>query len=457
MALDRSIRPLTTEEIDFEIPKIESFELNNINVFYVERHNLPIIRLSAIFEGGSRLDPDGKKGLVNLFTMMLDEGAGKFNALELSDEFELLGSNFDSSCSNDAIYIGCRSIKENFEKTLDLLCTIINEPRLDANDFEREKRKILTRLIQLKDDGEEIANNIFDYLLFKKNHPYAFPVIGYEEDIINITINDIVNYYRNNFLTKKLHILVAGNITGDELKLYIEKYFGSWQGNEFNTLPKNDISLTQEKKIYFFHKPDTVQTELRIGYLTEKRNKKNYFSKLILNLILGGQFSSRINLNLRENKGYTYGAFSTFSYLKDVGMFFVSTSVNIENTANAVKEIFYELNEIKKGVSEDELDFAKSSLIRKYPSNFENIRQIVSALNRLVTSDLTVDDIYNYVSNIKKVSLVDVKKAAEEHITPDNCIIILVGDKEKIIPQLKELNFAEVIEVDSKGEPIIKN
>ena len=194
-----------------------------------------------------------------------------------------------------------------------------------------------------------------------------------------------------------------------------------------------------------------VQSEIRVGHLSTKRNEEDYYSRLILNTILGGQFSSRINLNLREKKGYTYGAHSRFNYFKESAYFYVSTSVGIENTANAIAEIFNELNGIQGGVTPDELEFAKSSIIRKFPSNFESNKQIASNLIGMVIHSLPEEYFNNYVVNVKSINIGDVNSAAAKFILPEKSVTVIVGDKAKLTGQLKDFDI-EIIETGINGE-----
>ncbi|MFO7526140.1 MAG: insulinase family protein, partial [Ignavibacteriaceae bacterium] len=176
----------------------------------------------------------------------------------------------------------------------------------------------------------------------------------------------------------------------------------------------------------------------------------DYFQRLILNTVLGGQFTSRINLNLRENKGYTYGAFSHFSYLKEAAYFYVSTSVGIENTVNAIKEIYSELEKIQEGISDDELEFAKSSIIRNFPSNFETYRQITNNLSSRVLHNLPDDYFNTYIDNVLSVNSEQIKFAAQKFINPDNALCVIVGDKDKLSGPLKTMGL-EIVETDYKG------
>jgi zinc protease len=244
-----------------------------------------------------------------------------------------------------------------------------------------------------------------------------------------------------------------------EVEEKFNKLFSNWKSkqslSEFNAPVKGESQFNKIGKIFLVHKDDAAQSEIRAGHLTSKRNSKNFFAKTVLNTIFGGQFTSRINLNLRENKGYTYGAFSRFNYHMHDAYFYISTSVSSENTVNAIKEILFELNKIREGATSEELEFAKSSIIRKFPSRFETYMQEASNLVNLVIYSLP-DNYYNtYIDELKTVSLEDVKKAAVENIHPDEIIFTIVGNRNKISSQLKDVGLGEVVEVDHFADKVI--
>jgi zinc protease len=451
MQNNRNIKPLPTEEYKFVLPEIQRFKLDNgLNVLLVERHILPIIRMNLMSGCGSKLDPVDKKGLSNLFAMSIDEGAGEYDAFQLSNEFDILGSDFDIHSTNDNTYFLSRLLRENLDKTFELFSTIILKPHFDEKSFEKEKRKIITRILQTKDDPDEIANNVFEYLLFNHTHPYAFPVIGRDTHIESIRIDDVRNFYNKHLLPSDTSLIMVGNINRKETEELAAKYFSDW-----NTTNANGRITEKAKEnkpgIYFIDKPGSVQSEIRIGHLTDKREQKNYFPRLLLNLILGGQFSSRINLNLRENKGYTYGAFSNFNFLMDEAYFYVSTSVGQENTYKAIEEIRKELSGIKAGVSEEELTFSKTSLMRKFPSNFETNGQIASSISRMVMYNLPDNHFNNYLQIIHDVTIDQVNDAAMKYIHPEKMITLIVGSKEVI---LEQFNGEVLIELDQNGDPL---
>ncbi len=448
MKFDRSIKPSPSSEISFKMPSQSKFSLNNeLDIYFVKKNDLPIILLNVIINAGSKFDPINNKGTSNLLTMCIDEGAGNYNALELSEQFDLLGAHFSPSCNNDTIQITLQTLKENFREALNLLGKILTEPHLAEKDFEREKSKIQTQLKQLSDDPDYLANTAFESILFGESHPYSFPVLGLNDNIVNINNDKINSYYSKFILPNNSFIIAVGDITKQELKKNLNENISVWEkGNADFHVDK--ISSPDKKTVYIVNKKDAVQTEIRVGHHSTMKKSKDYFSKHLLNTILGGQFTSRINLNLREKHGYTYGAGSSFNYYKDDAYFGVSTSVGIENTTNTLNEIFYELNNIRNGVTEEELSFAKSSIIRKFPLNFETFRQVASHIIGKVIYDLPDDYYDKYINNINSVSIDEVNEAAAKNIFPDSAMTVLVGDKDKLLAQLKDDNFGEIKVVD---------
>jgi zinc protease len=454
MKLDRSKKPSASAELSFILPEVENFKLNNaLDVIFVKRSNLPILRLNLVINGGTRMDPIHKKGLANLFTMMIDEGAGEYNGLELMDEFDMLGTNFDLSCNNDGVYAGLRTLSENADRSIELFSKVVTKPHFDDISFGREKRKVLTRMLQLKDDPEEIASSVFEYIVLGREDPYSYPIIGYEDDVNNISIEDIKNFYNSYFVPNNSALIAVGDISKEELADKLNFYLRDWAPKVLD-IEKYRSSVKEGPGIFLINKKDSVQSEIRIGHISEKRDKRDYFPRTLLNNILGGQFSSRINLNLREDKGYTYGAFSRFNYFKECAFFYASTSVGIENTGNAIKEIIKELNLIREGVTENELEFAQLSTIGKYPANFETNRQIAHNLTTKYLYDLPNDYFQTYLDRIRDVSIEQVNKSAKDHIHTDKLVILAVGDKEKLVPQLRDITSDKITELDYLGNEI---
>ncbi len=452
--IERNNKPLPAGEINFSLPGIHKFKnANGLQVLFIEKKKLPIIQINLLFNAGSKFDPEGKKGLANLLAMCIDEGAGKYDALQLSDEFDILGTHFNINTTEDNIYFSIQSLSEHFHRSIELLSDVINKPRFDEQDFERERRKISVRILQIKDEPDEIADLVFDHVVFGKQSPYAFPIIGYEDNIKNINLSDIKNYYKEFLHPTNSALIVVGNTSKEEIEKELNVLFN---GKEKGNIRQSEAIPPAEKqtRLYFVDKKDAVQSEIRVGHIASRRNEGDYYKKTILNMILGGQFVSRINLNLRERNGYTYGAISRFSYFKEGANFYVATSVNSENTVNAIKEILNELKEIRNGVSKEELEFAKSSLIRKFPSSFETNKQIAQNLTGMFIHNLPDDYFNSYLNKIKSVSLEDVNQCAVKSILPDEAVIVVVGDKAKLKDELEKFTGIKMIEVDFMGNQV---
>ena len=444
MIIDRSKRPSSSDEVNFSSPKIQEFILKNgLKVFFSEKKELPIIRIIILVNSGSRFDPNDKKGLSNLLTMCIDEGAGEFDTLKLADEFEMLGAQFSVSCNDDVIIISLQVLNENLIPSLKLVSDVITNPHFNEEDFNREKNKVVVRLKQSKSEPDYVADIAFDYCLFGKDSQYGFPVTGIEKTIQNIQPDSIRNVYSNNFTPNNSTMVLVGNIEQDRLIKDLESAFEEWDKVSTIDYPRFHPK-ENKKKIFLINKPDAVQTEIRMGHLSSKRSDVDYFQKQIINLILGGQFSSRLNLNLREKNGYTYGVHSRFNYFKEAGYFAVSTSTDITNTKNALQEIYKELIEIKSGLTNNELNFAKSSITKKYPSNFETYRQVAANISTKIIHDLPDDYFETYIDKVNLISLDDVNRIAESSIHTEQLISVLVGESKKILNQLNENDFGEI-------------
>lgn len=450
MEINRSRKPQPRGKITFNLPKTEMMTLDNgLNIIFVLKKNLPVLQFTIVSDAGSRLDPYEKKGISNLLAALIDEGAGGLDSLELSDKIESLGSSLSVFSDPDSFFISMLTLSENIDPSLDLLSKMIIKPHLHLQDFQREKRKISSRIQQLKDDPGYVATVVFEKLVFGETNPYGLPDTGTAESLQRIELDDIKGFYETLLTANNSTMIVVGNYGKDELLKKLNSYLNIW--HKYNP-PVFEMTTSQPEKtrIYLIHKEDAAQSELRIGHLSKGRNSEDFYAKTVMNNILGGQFSSRININLRENKGYTYGAHSSFSYNRICGYFGVGTAVKNENTSAAVAEIINELNGIREYITEKELRFAKSSIIRKYPSLFETYGQIGRSLANKIIHSLPDDYFNNYIENIKKVSIQDTYEAAKNNIFPDKLTILAVGDRNLLIPQLTSLQLGEVIELDTE-------
>jgi len=453
MQIDRSNPPKTDGVIEFHLPKFDKFVLNNgLEVVFVKKTNLPIIKMEMIVNAGSRLDLPNKSGLAYLTSLLIDEGAGKYNSLELDDEIESLGSIFSVSTDNDNIRLSMLSLMENVERSMELLSLVYQSPNFTEDDFKREQKKLLSKIIQHQDEPSYVASSIFDKIIFENTH-YQNSVIGNANDVNSINNSDVINFHIKYFIPSNSKLVVVGNIEVDELKNLLNNFF----------LNLSDISLdvsdTQNPKLqksifYFIHKDGAAQSEIRIGHISDTRSETDYFAKVIANSILGGQFSSRLNLNLREDKGFTYGIHSTFAYYENMGYFEISTSVNGKDTGAAIKEIKKEVAGLKTNIADHEIEFTKSYLIKRFPAMFETYSQIANHLSTLLKYTLQDNYFDSYIERITNCKRDEIEAIAKDKIKTDELVYLIVGDKDVVLPQLNEISDSEIIELDVEGNRI---
>ncbi|MEW6701620.1 MAG: pitrilysin family protein, partial [Bacteroidota bacterium] len=450
-----STAPAPEKSLLFKLPEIKELELaNGIKLFFIRKEKLPIVYTDVLIFAGSKLDPSEKRGLSYLTSLLIDEGAGEFDALELNEEFEKLGSLFSITSNHDMASLTLLSLKENFVRSLELLSKIILTPRFDKKDFDREKKKVLDRILQLKDEPSFIASTAFERRLFNEAY-YAFPEIGYENTVAQISNDDVKKFHSENFTTSNTKLIVVGNLSEDEVLESFNKSLNEWKSSVQSKAAFEKPMVKRSSTSFFFvHKENSAQGEIRIGHISKKRDAEDFIPTRIMNTILGGQFSSRINHNLREEKGFTYGASSNYQYYQDAGSFEVSTAVNIENTGAAITEIINELHSIRENISRDEIEFAKSYLIKQFPSRFETYSQVAKNIEPLIIHQLPITELTEYTAKIESATNEDVKWAALNNVFPDELIVVAVGDREKIFGQLKNVVGKDPIELDIYGNLI---
>ncbi len=411
-------------------------------------------QFTLIVSTGCVLDADGKSGLANLTAILIDEGAGGLTSLELNNQFEMLGSSIHISINHEFMYFTLVSLEEKFKETLSLLNKILNKPHFEEKEFLREKSKVLAQLMQIKDEPDTIADKIFEEKVFGSENKLGHFTLGKEKDVQSLTNQDVKNFYNSHIASDRAGFICAGSLSSDTLKEYVNQFIDNFGIAKPSPLPEFNPIL-KKRRLYFVNKPDSQQTEIRIGNLSNKRSNGDFYAKTVMNTILGGQFNSRINYKLRETKGFTYGANSLFSYRKEKGYFLLTTSVQSEHTIEAVQDIFYEFNQIKATITSDELEAAKLSLIRRFPSNFETYYQLAAGLNTLYIYNLQPSYFNEYIPNIRSVTIDDAVNAAQKHILDDEIVAVLVGDKTQFADKLGEFNFDEIVELNESGNVAI--
>jgi zinc protease len=437
------------------LPVPKSFKLSNgLTVLLVEQHNLPVISANLVVLSGSERNPSDKPGLASFTADMLDEGTNRRSTLQIADDVAQIGAVFQTNSTSDVSTISTRALKKNADAAFDLVADVALNPAFDAKEIERVRKTRLTQVLQQRDNPNVLANKVFFNTVFGDKHPYGFIELGTEESIKAITRDDMMSFWKTGYVPEASALVVAGDINEKELRQLAEKYFGKWSGkNSTVTVPAAETSAT--RKLIIVDKPGTPQTVLRVGQIGVARSNPDYVPIEVMNTELGGLFSSRINLNLREKNGYTYGAFSVFVFRRGAGPFYSGGSVRTDVTAPATREIFNELERIRTSdFTPDELKTSKDAFARSLPGLFETTAQTVGSISQLFIYNLPLDYYRQLPAQIDAVTTADVRRVAEKYLTPNSMVVVAVGDRSKIEAELKKLDLGAIEVRDLNGKPV---
>lgn len=454
--VDRSKKPVEGKTPKFMLPKIQKTVLSNgLKVMLVEHGELPVIQMQFVFQTGATVDPLDKPGIANLTMRLLDAGTKKRTALEIADEIDYIGASISASTGYDGSFVNLLTLKKHLAKALEIVTDVLQNPTFPQSEFDRIKKEVLTNLLQQKDRPEVIVGKVFSKVLYGDKHPYGNPVDGIELSVDQISVDDVKKFYETYFYPNNATLIVVGNTKFTELKPVLEKYLSTWKAKEIPAIVALKVDGDIATGIFMVDKPKAAQSQIRVGAIGVSRGTPDYFALEVMNMILGGNFNSRLNWNLREQKGYTYGVRSGFAYRKEAGPFNVSGGFKSNVTDSCVGEILKEIKNIKEtDVAEDELVFAKNGLVRALPRLFETPAQISSQLANLVLYNLSIDYFNSYIQNIEKITVQDVRNVSEKYLNPDKMAIVIVGDVELNKANLEKLKLGEVNLLDADGKPL---
>jgi zinc protease len=438
----RNDPPKAAEARALQVPVPKSFVLpNGLTVLVNERPNLPIVSERLVVKTGSGANPTDKPGLANFTAEMLDEGAGARSSLQLADQVAQLGGSLQTSSSMDATQVAAGSLKRTFPDMLALVGDVVRHPNFPQEEVERQRASRMASLVQQREDPNRVASAVMYSALYGPQHPYGYTEIGTESSNKALTRDDLQKFWTQNFVPNNAALIVSGQITVDELKPMVEKVFGDWaKGTPTQAAPGDPT--TAKAKLLIVDKPGAPQTQLRVATIGVPRNTPDYEPIVVMNEILGGLFSSRINLNLREEHGYTYGASSQFVFRRSPGPFLVGTGVRTDVTGPAVGEIMKELKRIRESdVSADELTLSKDSLVRSMAANFETSGDMNATTANTYIYDLGYDYYSKLAPRVAAVTTDQVRSVAQKYLVPEKLVIVAVGDKSKVGPALGKLNL----------------
>jgi zinc protease len=436
------------------LPVPKSFKLaNGLTIMLVEQHNLPVVAANLVVLSGSEANPADKPGLASFTADMLDEGTTKRSTLQIAEDVAAIGASLGTGSSSDSSSVSVRTLKKNADAALDILADVALQPAFSAKELERVRNTRLTQLLQQSDNPNVLASKIFNSEVYGTNHPYGYTELGTQESIKAVTREDMLKFWQAGYVPENAALVVAGDLTESELRALAEKHFGKWTGKA-SSFTRPDVRASTARHIVVVDKPGAPQTALRIGMVGVPRASADYVPIEVMNTGLGGLFSSRINMNLREKNGYTYGAGSVFQFRRGPGPFYTATSVRTDVTAPAVREIFNELERIRTSdVSAEELKIAKDSFARSLPGLFETTGQAAASIGQLFIYNLPLDYYRTLPGKIDAVTIADVRRVAEKYLIPESMVIVAVGDRSKIEPELQKLNLGKLEARGLDGKP----
>jgi zinc protease len=452
---DRSKPPELGPPPRVALPPIVTRQLpNGLKLLIVEHHELPLADFVLLVGSGSTTDPASKTGVANLTATMLREGTTTRKSLDIADQIAFLGINLSPSSSWESSTLSLHTPIAQLDSALALFADVALHPSFPADEFERLRKNRLTDLLRLRDQGPAIANLAFPAIVYGGVHPYGAATLGTEASVKSLSVADLQSYYQTNFKPNNSTLIIVGDVNPAQIEQKISALFGGWQRGDVPQPTYTDPPKAAATTVYLIDKPGAAQSSFRLGSVGVPRSTKDYFALSVMNTILGGSFTSRLMQNLRETRGYTYGASSRFDMRRNAGPFLASAEIVAAKTDSALLEFMKELNAIRQSVPASELSRAKRYLQLQLPGNFETTQDIAFQLVPVALYGLPLDYYNNYVQNIEAITEADVARVAQQYINPGALAVVIVGDRKSIEPGLKAINVGPVVIRDISGQPI---
>ncbi len=439
MSVDRTRLPIPGTDRPFRFPRIVRRSLSNgLELRAVRHRSVPIVSTVLLVPGGSSVDPADGHGLVSITAGLLDEGSKGQSALEIADRISRIGGDLDIEVGMDAVVVGMTTLDRFFETGLALVHEVVTAPNLANDDFNRIRNLRLERLRQMKDHAAAIAERAFARVLYD-SHPYGHLPLGSEPALTSMSVDAVRAMHAAMFRPEGSTLIVVGDRAEDELLDAAAAMFDPWRAAASPITIDRAAALaappsTPRAGLAVIARPGAAQSELRLGRVCAPRSTPDYHTLLVLNTILGGEFVSRLNLNLRESKGYTYGVRTGFNLRRGIGPFVVQTSVGTDVTGPAIQEALNEIRAIadSRPATTDEVVQAFASLSKGYPRGFETAGQVARSVAQLALHGLADTYFEEFVPRLAQVTAADVSAAARQYLVPARISTVIVGDLDKI-------------------------
>ncbi len=451
--------PTLTAPTPLTLPRITERVLpNGLKLVIVEQHEIPVVDASLVVRTGAEADPQGKAGLATLAANLLDEGAGTRNALDLAEQIGFLAIGLRTGAGFEQSTISMHSTKATLDSAMGLMADVALRPTFVEKEFLRLKSERMTGLLQEQDRGPAMADRAFAALVYGEAHPYGQSTIGTKESTERLTRADVQSFWKTWYRPNNATLVIVGDLSVAEAEAMARRAFGAWTPGPLPALAAKPTPASAGGKpttIYIVDKPKAAQSSFRLGGIGVARSTPDYYPLMVLNTALGGSFTSRLNNTLREKKGYSYGAGSSFTMRKEAGPFRANAEVVSAKTDSALIEFMRELKAIRDPLPADELAKAKRYLQLGYAENFESTGDIAAQLAQLIPYGLPLTTLSAFNAGIGSVTVQSAQRAANRYLDPSKMTIVITGDRATIESALKATGIAPVDVRDSRGRPVI--
>ncbi|GJG85821.1 peptidase M16 [Gemmatimonadetes bacterium T265] len=431
----------------YHFPHFERRALpNGLRLVVAPVHRLPLVSVVVVVDAGAASDPAGQEGLAVLTARALVEGTATMDAVALVERVERLGSALDSGADWDAAVVSLTALAPKLAEAFEVLADVLVRPAFPVREVDRLKGERLAELLHLRSEPRGLAEEAFARAVYAGGSRYARAEAGGEASVAALTEADVRAFHAARYHPAAATVVVAGDVTADEAEALVARTLGTWGGPAAPAPAPVDAPGSATRRVHLVPKADAAQSEVRLGHVGVPRDTPDYFPLLVMNSILGGLFNSRVNMNLRERHGYTYGARSGFDWRRAAGPFSVESAVASDVTVAAAKEMLIEIDRVREeSVGDDELSLATSYLDGVFPIRYETTAAIASALASAVVYGLPDDYFDAYRERVRGVTAEDVRRVAREHLRPEALQLLVVGDPAAVQGPLEALGFGPLV------------
>ena len=444
-------RPAPGTPRPYEFPSVRSASLSNgVRVLIADLPGRPLLSVSILLPSGSSDEPAAEGGATVLAARALTEGTERYDAIGLTEATERLGASLHAEAGWDATSLGLDVPASRLEPAMELLAEVLLHPTFPADEVDRLRDERLNDLLQAQADPRRRAEEVYVDTIYAPASPYHRPAAGTRDTVAGLDAEVLRRTYDRSLADPaRATLIVAGDLGGQDVIALAERLFAGWSaraGAGITAGPVIDTPAREERIVRVIHRPGAVQTEIRIGHVGVRRKVPDFHAISIMSAILGGLFNSRLNMQLREAKGYTYGAGAGFDLRRGAGPFAARAAVNTEVTVPAVLDTLAELERMRdERVTDTELDAARDFLVGVFPLRFETAGAVVGALGGLAVHDLPLEELIDYRARIEAVDADAVFAAARDHLLVDRAAIVLVGDADAFGPALEAAGLGRVV------------